>query len=84
MRVAIAEPPTFLAAWAQMHEVMINQFGTIPGPLNDLIIQVLDCPHEGSNRRGTVLIGHPRGDGVRANNTVVVYFGDSIVLELAC
>jgi len=60
---------------------MIDKFGTMPGPLNDLIVQVLDCPHKGSDRKGTALIAYPRGDGACANNTVVVYFGDTIVPE---
>ena len=72
------EVRTHAEATVEVHRQLIRNFGSDPDILDELRTQVMPCPHEGSDRKGTVIAVYPRKEGADSARAIFVYFGDPV------
>ena len=58
----------------RLAEAITLRFGV--DALDELVVEAFKCPHEGSDRSGTVLAAWPRREGAALVDLIIVYYGD--------
>jgi hypothetical protein len=69
---------TYAEASEELNRQIAERFGSNVDVLESLTIQVLPCPHEGSDRKGKVLAAYPTAIGPKSPQAILVYYGDDI------
>lgn len=67
--------PDYSTACIAFHGLIAERYPDDPEVMDHLTVKVIPCQHQGSARKGHVIIAWPKAEGAKDDNLLVVYFG---------